>query len=301
MIVGGVLILSVGALLPETAKSIVGNGKRQNWWEESWWTLIRRCFKERRKGEERATSRQHVSRRPQIPNPLACLRIIFYWDTFLCLWMHGSFYAVDYSLAAAVPDIYKDIYKFNELQIGLSYLPRGGGIIVGGYCNGKLMDCNYRYIARQVGWTVNRVSGDDLSRFPIERAWSRGSLILLAISTATLIGYGWAVTRHAHVSIPLILQFVQGFWGTCFYTTYNTLLVDLFPESPSNGGCCGEHHSMCNGCRQCCRPAATDECSRERLVLYRVGGLEWELWGCCCLSHQEEGNGSEDREGSKER
>ncbi|KAL1988854.1 hypothetical protein VTN96DRAFT_7738 [Rasamsonia emersonii] len=233
VIVGGILILSVGALLPETARSIVGNGKRQNWWEESWWTLVMRFFKAQRMDEVGATWRQDASRRWHIPNPLACLRIIFYWDTFLCLWIHGSFYAVDYSLAAAVPDIYKDIYRFNELQIGLSYLPRGGGIIVGGYCNGKLMDYNYRFIARQLGWTVDRVSGDDLSRFPIERARSRGSLTLLAISTATLIGYGWAVTKHAHVSIPLILQFVQGFWGTCFYTTYNTLLVDLFPESPS--------------------------------------------------------------------
>jgi MFS family permease len=53
------------------------------------------------------------------------------------------------------------------------------------------------------------------------------------ISTATLIGYGWAVEKNSHVSILLVLQFVQGFWGTCFYTIYNTLLVDVFPESPS--------------------------------------------------------------------
>ncbi|KAL1966469.1 hypothetical protein VTN77DRAFT_4391 [Rasamsonia byssochlamydoides] len=171
--------------------------------------------------------------RLRLRNPLACLRIIFYYDTFLCLWMHGSFYAMDYSLAASVPDIYKDIYQFNELQIGLSYLPRGGGIIVGGYCNGKLLDYNYRFIARKFGWTVNRVSGDDLGRFPIELARSRGSFALLAISTATLVGYGWAVGKKVHVAIPLILQFIQGFWGTCFYTSYNTLLVDMFPESSS--------------------------------------------------------------------
>jgi MFS family permease len=53
------------------------------------------------------------------------------------------------------------------------------------------------------------------------------------ISTATLIGYRWAVENNSHVSILLVLQFVQGFWGICFYTIYNTLLVDVFPESPS--------------------------------------------------------------------
>jgi hypothetical protein len=95
------------------------------------------------------------------------------------------------------------------------------------------MDYNYRVTAKKIGWEVNEVFGDDLAEFPIERARSRGSLLLLLISTATLVAYGWVVSKRAHVSIPLVLQFIHGFWGTCFYTTYNTLLVDIFPESPS--------------------------------------------------------------------
>lgn len=246
VIVGAILLLSVAVLLPETARNVVGNGsgrKGQSWWERSWWNIGKGWF-EKRKGEsEKPGSRlENTADGPEdrsllkafrIRSPLTCLRIIFYLDTFLALWMHSSFYTVDYSLVAAVPDIYKNIYHFNELKIGLSYLPRGAGIIIGGYCNGKLMDYNYKVTARKIGWTVSKVSGDDLNHFPIERARSRGSFWLLAISTATLVGYGWAVSRHAHVSIPLILQFIQGFWGTCFYTIYNSLLVDVFPASPS--------------------------------------------------------------------
>ena len=246
VIVGAVLTLGVGALLPETARSLVGNGsgrKEQSWWEESWWTMGKSRLKQARKrwlGEKlepesspESEDKHSLSKRFRIRNPLACLRIIFHLDTFLALWMHSSFYTVDYSLLASVPDIYKNIYNFNELEIGLSFLPRGLGIIAGGYCNGKLMDHNYKVTARKIGWTVDKVSGDDLNHFPIERARSRGSFWLLAISTATLVGYGWAVHTHAHVFVPLILQFVQGFWSTCFYTIYNTLLVDVFQESPS--------------------------------------------------------------------
>ena len=247
VMVGGTLWLGVSTLLPETARNIVGNGsqrKRNSWWEESSWNMAQRWLKRRksvREGRDQKLESEHgndtsshtVLRRFRIRNPFACLRIILHFDTFLALWMHGSFYTVDYSLVTAVPDIFKTIYHFNELQIGLSYLPRGAGIIFGGYCNGKVMDHNYRVTAHQIGWTIDEVSGDDLSRFPIERARSRGSFLLLAISTTTLVGYGWAVNQHAHVSVPLALQFVQGFWGTCFYTTYNTLLVDIFPESPS--------------------------------------------------------------------
>lgn len=247
VIVEGVLLLGVRALLPETARSVVGNSsgrKGQSWWEETWWSMGKQWFKIRKKKSEGEKHRpgsenkgdrsdRSLRKRFRLRNPLACLRIIFHSDNFLALWMYSSFYPVDYSLVAAPPDIYKYIYRFNELEMGLPYLPRGAGIIIGGYCNGKLMDYNYRVTAKKIGWTVDTVAGDDLNQFPIERARSRGSFWLLAISTATLIGYGWAATGHVHVSILLILQFVQGFWGTCFYTIYNTLLVDVYPESPS--------------------------------------------------------------------
>lgn len=249
VIVGSALLLGVGALLPETARSVVGNGsgrKRNSGWEESWYNMCKRWLRRHKESASASKSEnekqaknddENVNRsilqRFRIRKPWACLGMIFHFDTFLILWMHGSFYTVDYSLVAALPDIYKSIYHFNELQIGLAYLPRGAGIIVGGYCVGKAMDHNYQTTAAKMGRTVDRVSGDDLSDFPIELARSRGSVWLLIISTATLVGYGWAVSTHVPVSVALILQFIQGFWGTCFYTTYNTLLVDVFPESPS--------------------------------------------------------------------
>ncbi|KAG6988861.1 itaconate transport protein [Physcia stellaris] len=244
--VGAILLLGVGALLPETARSVVGNGegrKELKRWEQSWYQICKDWFQrskpdagagdKKRNGSDREISKKRFFQRFRIQNPLSCLRMIFHLDTFLVLWMHGSFYTVDYSLVAAVPDIFKTIYHFNELQIGLAYLPRGIGIISGGYCVGKFLDHNYKMTAKKIGWAINSVSGDDIAKFPIEQARSRGSLSLLLISTATLLGYGWAVSKHAHVSVPLLLQFIQGFWGTCFYTTYNTLLVDVFPESPS--------------------------------------------------------------------
>jgi MFS family permease len=246
MVIGSVLLLGVGAFLPETARNVVGNGNastHQKCWERSWWSLGKNWVKKGKRNSkdadpgtvENTNSRSPVSlkRSFRIQNPLACLRIIFHRDTFCVLWMPGSFYLVDYTFVAATPDIYKNIYHFNELHIGLSYLPRGAGIIIGGYINGKIMDHNYRITARKIGHTVDKVSGDDLKHFPIEQARARGTPILLAISTATVIGYGWAVSSHVPFSILFILQFMQGFWGTCFYTIFNTLLVDIFPESPS--------------------------------------------------------------------
>ncbi|KAL4902254.1 hypothetical protein BDW74DRAFT_181100 [Aspergillus multicolor] len=139
------------------------------------------------------------------------LRILTFLDALLCLWMHGSFYAVNYILAAIVSDIFTNIYHFNTVLTGLSYLPRGVGIISGGYINGRIMNHNYKVTARKHNLPIDRVRGDDMHTFPIELARSRGTHYLLLISTATLVAYGWTVQYEKHFAIPLILQFIQGF------------------------------------------------------------------------------------------
>ena len=265
-IIGTVLLVAVGGLLPETARNVVGNGsvKTERWWEKTWLSFLRdwsrRMRVNRRNSEEKeiekdgglkanpsdgetstnaigaATDASAGTRRMRMfkmLSPLPCLRVILWRDAALILWMHASYYMVDYSIQTSIPSSFKDIYHFNELKIGLAYLPRSAGIIIGGYVNGKLMDRNYRTTAKEIGHTIDRERGDDLRHFPIEEARTRRSWYLLAILTGTLIGYGWALEQRSHVSIPLLLQFIQGFLGTSIYTIFNTLLVDVFPESPS--------------------------------------------------------------------
>ena len=261
VIVGTVLLVAVGGLLPETARNVVGNGSVQTrrWWERTWLSFLRgwsrktwgnlRVGKSEEEGVDLKTKDPDKSdgetligptngfgrtkRILKMLNPLPCLRIIFWKDAALVLWMHASYYMVDYSIQTSIPSSFKDIYHFNELKIGLAYLPRSAGIICGGYVNGKLMDRNYRTTVKEIGHTIDRERGDDLRHFPIETARTRGCWYLLAILTATMIGYGWALEQRSHVSIPLLLQFLQGFLGTSIYTIFNTLLVDVFPESPS--------------------------------------------------------------------
>ena len=248
VIVGVVLWLGVGLFLPETARVLVGDGgleAERFWWEESWLSILRQWLFAREshdkiekqegqdRGDRHVSSRKSILQQCRFVNPLACLQVMFHLDTFFALWMQGSFYVVDYAVVALMPDIFKDIYHFNELQIGLTYIPRGVGIITGGFCIGKIMDFNYRTIAGKIGWSIDEVAGDDLRKFPIEVARTRGSYYLLIISTTVLTGYGWAVTKRVHLAIVFILQFIQGSMGCCFYNTYNALLVDVFPESPS--------------------------------------------------------------------
>jgi MFS family permease len=250
VIFGGTVLWVVGWAFPETARSLVGNGSlKATGLSRTWWSVLTERIK-KRVGNIKDTGEQDskdstdstdkaepkhesLGKKFKVANPLAAIRILFWKDTALVLWIAASPYAVYYCIQASIPTIYNDIYGFNELQIGLSYLTGGVGVVLGGYLNGKMMDNNYKVTAKSIGHTVNKVSGDDLTHFPIEQARARGSWYLLLSYSCALAGYGWAVQNHAHVSIPLILQFVLAVLCTSFQQTFNTLLVDIFPASPS--------------------------------------------------------------------
>ncbi|KAL8923302.1 MAG: hypothetical protein Q9208_004702 [Pyrenodesmia sp. 3 TL-2023] len=256
VIYGGVVVVVVGFGLPETARNVVRNGETEaSWWGRTWWDLLvtwrrdRRVLKEKKDaessaGEEKKREGENeglsaIKHPFRLPNPLAAVRIIFWRDTALVLWMAGSPYAVWYCVQASIPPVYRDIYGFDDFQIGLSYLTGGFGTVLGGYANGKFMDWNYKVTARQIGHTVDKVSGDDLNHFPIERARARGSWHILGVYVCALAGYGWVIRFRAHESIPLTLQFVLAAICTAFQQTFNALLVDIFPTSPSTAAASG--------------------------------------------------------------
>lgn len=258
VIFGGMVWSTIAAALPETARNIVGNGsqlqrgKKGICWNGSLLGLTPKISTPSEQDRRRKSwSPTAVSPKTQSlthterghhrsflaslrkSNPLVVVRMIFWRDTALVLWIAASPYAVWYCVQASIPSIYKDNYGFNELEIGLSFLTGGVAVVVGGYANGKFMDWNYRVIANRAGRTIDKVGGDDLTDFPIETARARGSFWLSTIYTGALAGYGWSVQMNAHESIPLILQFVIAALCTSFQQTFNALLVDIFPESPS--------------------------------------------------------------------
>ncbi|KAK4182676.1 major facilitator superfamily domain-containing protein [Podospora australis] len=258
-IFAGVAVGLIGFTLPETARRVVGDGgvKARGVWGT--WGCGNYCLSARgSKGvwgvgdegkgvegvvtacetntPEKATGKGSF---PHPYNPLAPLRIVFHADTFLTLWVAATVYTVWYCIQTSIPIIFGEIYHWSELEVGLSYLAGGTGVIAGGFVNGKLMDWNYRSIAKKAGRSVDRVSGDDIMAFPMERARSRGSISLFAFSICALVGYGWAVHYQIHPSVPLVLQFLVGAEGTMIHQSFNALLVDIFPESPSTAAAAG--------------------------------------------------------------
>ncbi|KAK6084469.1 hypothetical protein SCUP234_03258 [Seiridium cupressi] len=255
VIFGAVAFLLIGWTLPETARTIVGSGSvpAKGAWR-TWWSLcgpVRdRIFDAEKRSSQFAARTTHQTigssscheigkGKLRVPNPLGPLRIVFYQDTFLTLWTAAVVYTVWYCIQTSIPLIYGPIYHFNGLQVGLSYLAGGVGVIFGGFIAGRLMDWNYRAIAKQSGLPVDRKKGDDINSFPIEKARSRGISIIFAIYMCEVVGLGWAIQYQVHPSVSLVLQFMIGAKGTIIHQSFNALLVDIFPQNSGSAAAAG--------------------------------------------------------------
>ncbi|KAK7960540.1 hypothetical protein PG988_011754 [Apiospora saccharicola] len=239
-IFGGSALSLILFTMRETNRKVVGNGaiRPKGMWR-AWMDLARRGEESSDRGvggpppeKGRPTGRGKWV----FPNLWSSVRILFHKDAATVLYLTASPYASWYTITTSIPLIYSDVYGYNELLVGLCYLAGGGGILIGGLIAGRLMDWNYKYVARQAGYSVNKQAGDDMQDFPIERARSRGSYTIILISTIGFVGYGWAVHRRAHPAVTLILQALLGALATILHQIYSALLVDIFPDKPGTAG-----------------------------------------------------------------
>ncbi len=198
LLCGATMLLLMLFLLPETARRIVGDGSiRPDAWRRPLLSVLVPSIPIPRYGKrssfpfgvgEPVAERKT---RAYIPNPLRSVRLIFYKDSSLILLITGVFYMIYYCLQASIAVLFRAKYQqFSDATIGACYLSIGGGVVVGGYLNGRLMNRNYALTAAEMGQQVVDKNNNDLSKFPIERARLR-SMVSLQLHLGPLVAYGW--------------------------------------------------------------------------------------------------------------
>ncbi|EHK27170.1 uncharacterized protein TRIVIDRAFT_217764 [Trichoderma virens Gv29-8] len=180
-IVAAVCLVLVGFTLPETARTVVGNGSvpAVGIWR-TWWSVLR--SKRSQKGDGSDEPNPGKKRQAwRISNTFASFRIILYKDAAFVLWMVASSYSVYYTFQVAIPVIFSEIYKYNELEIGLVLLPGLAGMTIGGIIAGKLLDRNYAITAKN--HNVEAPEKNETSRidFPLEVARYRNCFAFILI------------------------------------------------------------------------------------------------------------------------
>lgn len=111
--------------------------------------------------------------------------------------------------------------------------PLGVGCAVASILNGRLLDWNYKRVARKNNFTIDARRGDDLKDFPIEQARLGAILPPLYVGLVTVIAYGWALEKNSALVGPLMLLFIMGLCLTASFNSFSTFLTDIYPMSPA--------------------------------------------------------------------
>ena len=228
---------------PETGRNVVGNGSIP---PQGWNVSLLNYIKTRKtedlddlsqtsshQEKKAAQARLASERRLRWPNPLKTIHIIMEKDVGMLLFYNSLVYTAFYDVTASLPSLFAAIYGFNDLQIGLSFIPFGVGCSVASILFGRLMDMNYKRVAKQAGFPIDLKRGDDMRHFPIEKARIQVFILPLYIGIASILCWGWVLEQNAPLAAPLVLSFIIGLCLTGSFTVMSTMMIDLYPLSPA--------------------------------------------------------------------
>ncbi|KAF7732574.1 hypothetical protein EC973_003321 [Apophysomyces ossiformis] len=241
-ILAGVHWFVLAFFLPETLRSLVGNGSGYaNPTPLQWWRRRKQSNTMDEKKKEKEEEEEEVSQsskplsaslREMLLAPLQPLLFAKEKDVLILLVYYGIQYAACYSVTTSIPFVFSKLYGMNEAMIGLTYLANGAGCIAGSIFQGKILNYNYRRmqerypVIAQLGWI-----DPDL---PLEHVRMRTVWIHALIFNVLIVVYGWCLHIAAHLAIVLAIHVVLGFTSQAIFNAIQTLLVDLFPKKSAS-------------------------------------------------------------------
>ena len=218
--------------LPETCRKVVGDGSipppKLN---QSLTGIIRERNRAKAGIAVDAAQQEDVRKNYHLsfPNPLSTLVIATDKEGALILFCGGLIVALLYATTTGIPSQFAKIYGFNEVQLGLVYIPFGSGSLISAFTTGKMVDWNYRKHAKRNGFPLTKNHYQDLTDFPIERARLEVALPLLYLSVLGIIGYGWVLDFRTNLAGPLIFLFVFGYGSMAAFQVLQILMIDIYP------------------------------------------------------------------------
>lgn len=223
---------------PETARTAVGNGSiAPKGWNMSLlnYLVARKTKKEHDADPSYTESTEPVApqKKRRFPNPLASLKIINDKENAIILLMNAFLFATFYDITATIPSIYAQTYSFNDLQIGLCYIPFGVGACLAALSNGQLLDRNFRRWAKSLNFELKHNRQSDLTNFPIEKARLQVAFPGYYIASVLTIAYAWNIEYNGPLAVNLVLLFLMSYSLTVSFNVSSTLLIDFYPHSPA--------------------------------------------------------------------
>ncbi|KAK2627302.1 hypothetical protein QTJ16_003268 [Diplocarpon rosae] len=231
---GSLTLFLIVLLLPETLRSIAGNGTVRL-------TSIHRPliynFSEA-SPSQRIPGLPTRKEKVTVSSIVAPLRFLFEKDVFITLFFGSIVYTVWSMVTSSTAAIFQARFKLDDLQVGLVFLPNGAGCVAGSYLTGYLMDYDYKTIERRYrqehGIDPNTLLNKrELTDFPIEKSRMRNIWWIVVIFVVTTFFYGFSLNLNI-IALPLVLQFFIAYTATAVFSLNSALVIDLYPGASAS-------------------------------------------------------------------
>ncbi|KAJ7090824.1 MFS general substrate transporter [Mycena belliarum] len=270
-IASAICMLVMILFLPETLRTIVGNGSIP---PPAIYNPVLPIVGRQPKDP---SAERPVGARKTFQNPLL---LFLHVDVALLLLINGVVYSVFYGVTASISSVFHNTYpQLNETELGLCFLTLGSGMVVGSLFCGKVLDWDYQRVRRSIPIVQDQVdekAGKTDDAFPIEKARLRLMPVLIVVFIAACIGYGWCIERRTHIAAPLILLIFVGLVVIAVMNSIQTLMVDLMPTH-------GSSITACNNLVRCGLGAALVSAIQPLLDALGAGYAYLLLGGICAL------------------
>ncbi|KAJ5240920.1 uncharacterized protein N7469_002511, partial [Penicillium citrinum] len=232
-ILSGISLFSILFFLPETLRSVAGNG-----------TVLlhglNKPFIYHFTGQKDAKPDSVPSaekKKVTIKTVFAPLGFLGEKDVFITLFFGAIIYTVWSMVTSSTSDLFESTYGLNTLEVGLTFLGNGFGCISGSYTTGYLMDYNHKRTEREYCQEHNlpldtRITTKTHSDFPIEYARMRNTWWITALFIVCTAVYG--VSLRTHLALPIILQYIIAYCATAIFTINSALVIDLYPGASAS-------------------------------------------------------------------
>ncbi|KAG7414301.1 Itaconate transport protein [Fusarium oxysporum f. sp. rapae] len=240
-IYSGVFLLFLVMLLPETLRSIVGNGSRIPTHALAKYPLHVYQKTTKVQWNHGAASTTPVAKKHvDVTGPF---RILISKQAAPIIVFLAVYYAVWQMSITAMSSLFENKYGLTETQIGLTFIANGVGSMVGTLITGKILNLDYRrFKARHDGSRARSNTEDDAepdnaqkdqeNDFPLETARLRLVPLFSILQCASILLFGWTIQypHRVHIAVPIVSTFITGWSAVSMQSVVMTYLVDVFHD-----------------------------------------------------------------------
>lgn len=227
----GVTLIFISLCLPETLRSMVGNGSiRPKHFVNVLPIYLLAHYKKRLTNDESTL-------KPKIKlNLLSPFKILLHIETICVLLPPGIKFASWTMVLTSITKLEGDGYNYGVLKVGYMYLPQGIACLLGSMVTGKVLNWYYRHCKSKYDnkYGIDSMAvNEDTPKFNI-----LSTRIFVCITPAVLhfmglIIFGWCLQYKQNIASIIVSTCMVSYSSSSFIAICTTLLVDLHPENAS--------------------------------------------------------------------